>query len=106
MDQNNTIKLIYISQSSLGRGNFTLNGNTVITDVYQNINKLNNLLLEYNKNISIVLFDSIQNEDQNMLNSNINLIKINQQQRWSQIVKNINIILKNNNIFDCLKLIY
>lgn len=58
---------IYSSQSSLEKGHFTLNGNEVITEVYLNINKINNLLKKYNNNFRIVIFDSILNDNISIL---------------------------------------
>ena len=95
LDQNKYIQLIYISQSSLKNGNFTINGECVIQNVYENLNKIYNLLQKYNKNSNILVFDAIQNEDIDTLNKEIVIYKISQKEGgFSKISNEVNIILK------------
>lgn len=70
------IQFIYVSQLSLRTGNFTINGKPVIENVYENMNNIIELVKKYNKNSNIILFDTIQNEDINILNKEITLYKI------------------------------
>ena len=89
LNTSNYIQFIYISQPSLNSGNFTLNGKEVIQNVYQNMNNIYLLVKNYNKNINIMIFDAIKNEDTNILNNEINLYKISQQEKWTYLVKEV-----------------
>lgn len=40
LNKNNNIQLIYISQSSLNNGNFTLDGEHILNNIYYNLNKV------------------------------------------------------------------
>jgi hypothetical protein len=68
---------IYASQSSLESGNFTIDGNIVINDVYFYISKINKLIGKFRNNYEIILFDEIQEEQVYLLDKNITLIKLN-----------------------------
>ena len=89
------IQFIYISQSSLDSGNFTIMGEEVVKNVYENMNSINLLIKKYNKNSNILIFDSIQNEDPNMLNKDIRLYKISPKNSWMELSVEIQIILSN-----------
>jgi hypothetical protein len=86
------IQFIYISLLSLNSGNFTINGKEVVKNVYENMNNINALVKKYNKNTNIMLFDSIQNENINILSKEINLYKISPQNEPSLAIE-INEIL-------------
>uniref|UniRef100_A0A6C0B575 Uncharacterized protein n=1 Tax=viral metagenome TaxID=1070528 RepID=A0A6C0B575_9ZZZZ len=89
------IQFIYISQSSLNSGNFTINGKEVVQNVYENMNNINTLVKKYNKNTNIMLFDSIQNENINILSKEINIQKISAKNSWSGLADEVNKILSN-----------
>tara|TARA_X000000950_G_C13616230_1_gene537429 strand:- start:30 stop:695 length:666 start_codon:yes stop_codon:yes gene_type:complete len=93
LDTSHKIQFIYISQSSLKSGNFTINDKEVIENVYENMNNINMLLKKYNKNINIMLFDSIKNENINILSKEIKIQKISPKQRWPQLINEVNKIL-------------
>ena len=77
---------IYTSQSSLECGNFTIDGNIVINDVYVYISKIHNLIGKFRNNYKIVLFDAIQEEPIELLDENIKLLKLNKCNSWSELV--------------------
>jgi hypothetical protein len=77
---------IYTSQSSLNRGNFTIDGNVVINDVYVYLSKIYNLIGKFRNNYKIILFDTIQKEKISLLNENITLIKLNRCNSWRKLL--------------------
>lgn len=87
------IQFIYISQSSLNAGNFTINGKEAVQNVYENMNNINTLVKKYNKNTNIMLFDSIQNENINILSKEINIQKISAKNSWGELANEVNKIL-------------
>lgn len=90
------IQFIYISQSSLNSGNFTINDKEVVKNVYENMNNINTLIKKYNKNTNIMLFDSIQNENINILSKEINIQKISPKNSWIELAEEVNKILSNH----------
>ncbi len=76
---NSTEKLcfMYVSQSSLESGNFTIDGNVIIKDVYVHISKIYELIGRFRTHYEMVIFDAIQNEQMELLNGNITLFKLN-----------------------------
>ena len=77
---------IYTSQSSLESGNFTIDGNIVINDVYVYLSKIYKLISKFRNNYKIILFDTIQEEQISLLDENITLIKLNKCNYWSELV--------------------
>ena len=76
----------YISQSSLENGNFTIDGNIVIKDVYVNLSKIYKLIGKFRNNYKVILFDAIYEEDIYLLDENINLFKLNTCNNWSELL--------------------
>ncbi len=81
------ICFLYTSQSSLLQGNFTIDGNSVITDVYSNLTKIYNLLGKFRNNYKVFVFDAIQNEPLELLHENIILYKLNKCTHWNNLVE-------------------
>lgn len=77
---------IYTSQSSLESGNFTIDGNIVINDVYSYISKIYKLIGKFRNNYEIILFDAIQEEQIYLLDENITLLKLNKCNSWSELL--------------------
>jgi len=77
---------IYTSQSSLESGNFTIDGNIVINDVYINLSKIYKLISKFRNNYKIILFDTIQEEEISLLDENITLIKLNKCNSWEALI--------------------
>ncbi len=77
---------IYTSQSSLESGNFTIDDNIVINDVYVYLSKINKLISKFRNNYKMILFDSIQEEPISLLDENITLIKLNKCNHWGGLV--------------------
>jgi hypothetical protein len=77
---------IYTSQSSSGNGNFTIDGNIVINDVYVYLSKIYKLIRKHRNNYKIILFDTIQKEPVSLLDENITLIKLNKRDNHSELV--------------------
>jgi hypothetical protein len=65
------IYFIYTSQSSKTNGNLTLDGIELIINVYEYLNQINKIISKYNKNYEFFIFDSILEEDKQILDSNI-----------------------------------
>ena len=74
---------IYTSQSSLESGNFTIDGNIIIKDVYIYLSKIYELIGNFRNNYKMVLFDTIQEEDVEILNTNIILCKLDRCDNWN-----------------------
>jgi hydroxymethylpyrimidine pyrophosphatase-like HAD family hydrolase len=89
---------IYTSQSSLENGNFTIDGNIVINDVYVYLSKIYKLISKFRNNYKIILFDTIQEENIELLDKNITLYKLNKCNSWGELLpqmrKYINFINK------------
>jgi hypothetical protein len=77
---------IYTSQSSLESGNFTIDGNIVINDVYFYLSKIYKLISKFRNNYKIILFDAIQEEQISLLDKNITLIKLDKCNSWNELV--------------------
>ena len=77
---------IYTSQSSLETGNFTINGNIVIKDVYINLSKIYTLISKFRNNYKIIIFDAIQEEPIELLDKNIILYKLNKCNIWTELL--------------------
>jgi hypothetical protein len=88
------ITLVYISQSSLTSGNFTIDGNDSIYDVYFYMNKIYDMIYSVNKNTQMIVFDSIQNESINYINKSIKLYLIDPKPSWVQLKPEILYIIK------------
>lgn len=88
----NNITFVYVSQASLNIGNFTINGNEIIENVYENINNIYSLVKKYNENSKIILFDSIQNENINLLDPQIDFYKISKKKNRTELIKDVNIL--------------
>lgn len=96
LNTSQNIQFIYISQSSLNSGNFTINGKEVVTNVYENMNNINTLIKKYNKNTHIIIFDAVQNENANILSDEINLYKIEPKSCCNKLFAEVNQILSNH----------
>jgi hypothetical protein len=68
---------MYTSQSSLEKGNYTINGNKVINNTYTNLSNIYKLIGKYRSNYEMVVFDSINEEDTSLLYEKIELYKLN-----------------------------
>jgi hypothetical protein len=77
---------IYTSQSSLESGNFTIDGNIVINNVYVYISKINKLIGKFRNNYEIIIFDAIQEEQISLLDENIKLVKLNKCSSWPELI--------------------
>jgi hypothetical protein len=77
---------IYTSQSSLESGNFTIDGKIVIHDVYVYLSKIYNLIGKFKNNYKLIIFDAIQEEEIELLDENITLIKLNKCNSWGGLV--------------------
>jgi hypothetical protein len=77
---------IYTSTSSLESGNFTIDGNIIIKDVYVYLTKIYNLISKFRNNYKIILFDAIQEEQIELLDKNIILYKLNKCNNWHELL--------------------
>ena len=66
--------------------NFTIDGNIVINDVYVYLSKIYKLISKFRKNYKIILFDTIQEEQNSLLDENITLIKLNKCNCWRELL--------------------
>ena len=77
---------MYTSQSSLESGNFTIDDNIVINDVYIYLSKIYKLISNFRDNYKIILFDAIQEEQIEVLDNNIKLVRLNKCDGWHLLV--------------------
>jgi hypothetical protein len=77
---------IYTSQSSLHIGNFTIDGEQVVYDVYYYLSKIYRLIGKYNNNYKIIVFDAVNQEDKILLDENIVLYKLNPANQCQELV--------------------
>jgi hypothetical protein len=78
---------IYTSQSSLENGNFTIDDNIIIRDVYFYLTKIYKLIGNFRNNYKMILFDTIQEEPIELLDENIILYKLNKCNDLIEVVK-------------------
>ena len=71
------LNFVYISQSSLENGNFTIDDNIVTIDVYLYLSKIYKLIGKFRNNYKMIVFDTIQQEQIELLDKNIILYKLN-----------------------------
>ena len=77
---------VYVSQSSLNEGNFTINGIEQCVDVYSYLSKIYELIGKYRNNYKVIIFDAIKNEDKSLLNENIILLELNECDNWKKLL--------------------
>lgn len=64
LDKNTHLDFYYVSQSSSSKGNFTIDGKDVVTDVFQNILRLHHLIKRFHGNkFRILVFDTLHTEN-------------------------------------------
>lgn len=67
-----SLKFFYTSQSSPEHGNFTIDRREVVNDVFTNLRKMYDLIVEFHgSKFDMHIFDSLRKEDPNMFFSNI-----------------------------------
>ena len=71
LNSSEELYFLYISQSSLGSGNFTIDGNIVVKDVYFHISNIYKLIGKFRSNYKVLLFDAIQEEQIELLDPNV-----------------------------------
>jgi hypothetical protein len=81
---------IYTSQSSLEKGNFTIDDKKVVNDVYFYLSKIYELINKYRNNFKMIIFDSIKEENKNLLNKNIILYELNQCHHFDGLIIQMN----------------
>ena len=82
LNSTENLYFIYTSQSSLKEGNFTIDGNNVIQDVYFYLTKIYKLIGNFRTNYKVIIFDAIQEEQIELLDKNIILCKLNSCNSW------------------------
>jgi hypothetical protein len=91
---------LYTSQSSLEDGNFTIDGETVLHDVYLHLSNIYSLLSKYNSNFKMVVFDAIQQEDRSLLDRNIILYPLTKSHIIFGLLPQMEIMQTEMHIFD------
>ena len=86
LNSSEELRFIYISQSSLESGNFTINNSIVVKDVYVYLSKIYRLIGKYRDNYKFIIFDSIDNEDIQVLDKNIHLYRLNKCNCWTELL--------------------
>ena len=89
---------IYSSQSSVDKGNFTIDKRIIVSDVYIYLSKIYNLINKYNNNNKMIVFDSIFNEEIENLDKNIILYKMESCNSWDELLNKI--LKKDDTIFN------
>jgi hypothetical protein len=87
LNSTENLYFIYTSQSSLEKGNFTIDGNIVLKDVYVYLSKIYNLIGKFRANYKMILFDAIQEEEIELLDKNIILHKLNKCDIWTELLR-------------------
>ena len=89
LNQPEDLLFTYISQSSLKSGNFTIDDNIIIKDVYVYLSQIYKLIGNFRNNYKVVLFDAIQEEQIELLDENIILCKLNKCNSWLELLPEI-----------------
>jgi hypothetical protein len=103
LDENCFIYLIYVSVSSPTNGNYTLNGVETIHDLYEYIDKINDIMKSIRNTYKIVVFDTnkppnvVPSDNEHMIYCDI------QQQNWfynmlPELVDKFNKLIETNDI--------
>jgi len=85
LNSTETLCFIYASQSSLEIGNYTIDGKTIINDVYIYLTKIYILIGNFRNNYKVVIFDTILEENIELLDENITLYKLNRCNTWQDV---------------------
>jgi hypothetical protein len=85
LNSSEDICFLYTSQYSLEIGNFTIDGNVVIKDVYPYLSQIYKLIGNFRKNYKMVVFDVIQQEEMESLNESIILCKLNRHDNCKEL---------------------
>jgi len=80
----------YTSQSSLEDGNFTIDGNNVVCDVYNSLSKIYDLIGKFRNNYKMVVFDTINEEPLHLLNENIIYCKLKRCNYLNDLIPQMN----------------
>ena len=86
LNQTEELYFVYTSQSSLEHGNFTIDGNIIIKDVYIYLTKIYKLIGNFRYNYKMIIFDAIQEEKIELLDENIILYKLNKGNSWGELI--------------------
>jgi hypothetical protein len=97
INSNHELCFIYSSQSSLKKGNFTIDDKQVTDNTYLYLSKLYALINKYNKNYKMIVYDSINNEKEEDLDENIILYKMESCNSWIELLQQI---IKNKTNFN------
>ena len=89
LNSKDKLTFLYSSQSSLKSGNFTIDKRPVVINVYHYLTKIYSLINRYNDNNQMIVFDTILNEDRNILNKNIILYEIERCGKWGELLNKI-----------------
>jgi hypothetical protein len=92
MDKNSELDFYYISQSSMTGGNYTINGREVVTDVYENLKKIYNLIFEcHGSKFRIIIFDALKVESCEILKEceNIKIVPIKSEDKFFKMMPEI-----------------
>jgi hypothetical protein len=84
LDKNKFLCFVYVSVSSPTNGNYTLDGIEPIQNLYENINKINELIKTIRDNYKIIVFDT--NEPSIESSETLKIIKIKQQNGWNDLL--------------------
>lgn len=86
LHSNEFLCFIYTSPSSSQKGNFTIDGKKAIHDAYEHLSKIQKLIGTFRKNYKIIVFDTIQEEDIELLDEHIMLVRMNKCNHWNELL--------------------
>lgn len=86
LNSSEELYFVYASQCSLRIGNLAIDNEYIVNDVYIYLSKIYRLIGQFRSNYKMVLFDAIQNEPLEYLDSNIVLCKLNSCSHWNHLV--------------------
>lgn len=82
---------LYTSPSSPTNGNFTINGNHVVNNAYSYLSKIYDLIGKYRPyTYKMIVFDTLQQEDKDLLKKEIVLCKLNRCNVWTKLLPQMN----------------
>ena len=92
LNSSNHLYFIYISQSSLGSGNFTIDGREIVADVYLYLSNIYELIGKYRNNYEMIVFDAINTKcsidsSKDNIHKDIILHSIKPANCWQELMK-------------------
>lgn len=89
LNKNNYLHFVYISVSSAGTGNYTLDGVEPIKDLYEYIPKINDIIKNITNDYKIVVFDTSKKDAVSCDLTHVSYIKITERNMWAELLPEV-----------------